>query len=81
MDNILRRKIGQEADLKVVEHITKDNSGNHLSRIYKLSSMDDLMKGFGINENKPRSQRGGGNAIMPSLPPPPRSSRHDKYKE
>jgi hypothetical protein len=59
----------------------KDDPGNHLNRIYKLSSIDDLMKGFGINQNKPRSQRGESNAVMPSLPPPPRSSRHDKYKE
>lgn len=59
----------------------KDEPGNHLNRIYKLSSIDDLMKGFGINQNKPRSQRGESNAVMPSLPPPPRSSRPDKFKE
>lgn len=78
---MLKRKNGPDVDPKVRPADSKDDPGSHLNRIYKLSSIDDLMKGFGINQNKPRSQRGESNVVMPSLPPPPRSSRPDKFKE
>lgn len=78
---MLKRRTGGEAEAKVGLLEQQDDPNNHLNRIYKLSTIDELMKGFGINQNKPRSQRGDSNAVLPSLPPPPRSSRPDKFRE
>ena len=72
----------READFRIGNHNpAPQDPANHLNRINKLATIDDLMKGFGLNENKPKSQRGGSNLVMPTLPNPPRSSRNEKYKE